>query len=279
MRQVNQIPKVIHYCWFGGNPLPELAEKCIASWKKYCPDYEIVEWNESNYDINACAYTREAYQAQKWAFVSDYARFDILYHYGGVYFDTDVELLRPLDDILEKGAFFGIEQNGDNTMVAPGLGMAAPAGLALYEHILASYSQAHFICPDGSYNQTTVVKYTTDILRERGLGVSEDAQCIDGIWIYPWDYFCPMKYETGAITITDNTYSIHHYSASWFSKEELAAYHFSLKASKLFGQKVGKALGRLHSLPYRVKKKIKQKGFWGAARFALQKIANRGRKS
>ena len=106
------IPKTIHYCWFGGNPLPELAQKCIASWEKFCPGYEIIEWNESNFDFSDCAYAMEAYEAKKWAFVSDYARFKILYENGGVYFDTDVEVIKPIDDIIEQGAFFGCEQDG-----------------------------------------------------------------------------------------------------------------------------------------------------------------------
>ena len=115
------IPKIIHYCWFGGNPLPASALKCIESWRKYCPDYEIKEWNESNYDVNKIRYSSQAYQAKKYAFVSDYARFDILYQWGGLYFDTDVEVIRPIDDILAKGAFLGLETS---ETVNPGLGMA-----------------------------------------------------------------------------------------------------------------------------------------------------------
>ena len=166
------IPRVIHYCWFGGNPLPEEAKKCIESWKRYCPDYEIIRWDESNYDVNSCAYIQEAYQAKKWAFVSDYARFDILYHHGGVYFDTDVELVASIEDILEKGAFLGVEQPiGDDLSikVAPGLGMAAEAGHPLYRQILNMYGDLHFLHPDGSPNQITVVKYTTDLLLSYGL--------------------------------------------------------------------------------------------------------------
>ena len=121
------IPKVIHYCWFGGNPLPESAKKCIDSWKKYCPDYEIVEWNENNFDISKNQYCREAYEAGKWAFVSDFARFDIIYKYGGVYFDTDVEVIKPIDSLIEQGAFMGVERNKPIN-VAPGLGIAASKG-------------------------------------------------------------------------------------------------------------------------------------------------------
>ena len=104
-----QIPKVIHYCWFGGNPLPELAKKCIASWRKYLPDYEIKEWNEQNFDVNQVMFTEEAYKLKNYAYVSDYVRFWVLYHYGGIYFDTDVEVIRPLDDIIARGSFLGFE--------------------------------------------------------------------------------------------------------------------------------------------------------------------------
>lgn len=121
------IPKIIHYCWFGRGPLPELAQKCIASWKKYLPDYEIKEWNEDNFDVNIIPYTAEAYQAKKYAFVSDYARFWIMYHYGGIYFDTDVEVIRPMDDIVANGNFMGFEvdPDGENTI---GRGSVIAAG-------------------------------------------------------------------------------------------------------------------------------------------------------
>lgn len=272
MNKCNQIPRVIHYCWFGGNPLPDFALRCIESWKKNCPDYEIIEWNESNYDVNSCAYIREAYQARKWAFVSDFARFDILYRYGGVYFDTDVELIRPIDDLLERGAFFGLEQHTQCPMINPGLGMAAAPGHPIYEKILSAYSGWHFLNSDGNYNQTTVVKYTTDILAEFGWNEARGIQCVSGIWIYPWDYFCPMMYETGEITLTENTRSIHHYSATWLTKEELAAHMFGARVSKRFGVKIGRALERIYSFPYRVRKKVELKGFWGAVKFALDKL-------
>lgn len=121
------IPKIIHYCWFGGKPLPKSAIKCINSWKKLFPDYEIREWNESNFDVNMIPYTKEAYVAKKYAFVSDFARFWILHEYGGIYFDTDVEVIRPMTDILLKGAYFGME---NYSSINPGLGMAAPIGHA-----------------------------------------------------------------------------------------------------------------------------------------------------
>ena len=142
------IPKVIHYCWFGRNTLPPLAVKCIESWKKYFPDYEIKEWNEENFNVNIIPYTKEAYEMKKYAFVSDYARFWILYHYGGLYFDTDVEVIRPMDDIIDKGPFMGCEKNIDNNgetilAVAPGLGLGANPGLGLYSELLQLYSTFH----------------------------------------------------------------------------------------------------------------------------------------
>lgn len=165
------IPKVIHYCWFGRSQLPNLAIKCIDSWKKYAPDYEIKEWNESNFNLDICDYVSEAYNEKMWAFVSDYARFWILHNEGGVYFDTDVELVKPIDDILKKGAFFGLErrENCDESksiLVAPGLGMAVEARNKIYKEILDYYEKIHFVNTDGTYNKTTVVTHVTTVFRE-----------------------------------------------------------------------------------------------------------------
>jgi hypothetical protein len=209
------IPKIIHYCWFGGNPLPELAKKCIASWKVYFPDYEIKEWNESNYDVHKIPYMSEAYQAKKHAFVSDYARFDILYKYGGIYFDTDVEIIKPFDDILKNGGFMGFETTGK---VAAGLGIGCNAGLGIVYQILEFYATIHFLNTDGSYNLQTVVEYITAILKKNRLKDENIIQYLDGITIYPTDYFAPIYY--GKLTITENTHSIHHYAASWYSPWE-----------------------------------------------------------
>ena len=167
------IPKIIHYCWFGGNPLPKDALVCIASWKKFLPDYEIKEWNESNFDVNCCPYVREAYEAKKYAFVSDYARFSVLYQEGGLYFDTDVEIIKNMDYIVAAGNFMGFEQNlatkisnsGVKLGVNPGLALGARKGLEFDKEILEFYeTRTHF-----DMNEGTVVDYTTNILRKHGL--------------------------------------------------------------------------------------------------------------
>lgn len=209
------IPKVIHYCWFGGNPLTELAEKCIESWRKHFPDYQIVEWNENNFDINCCTYVRQAYEAKKWAFVSDYARFKILYESGGIYFDTDVEVIKPFDHILEKGGFMGCE-NAQGS-VNPGLGIALPPGLDIIKEILDDYEASEFLKPDGSCDLTTIVERTTNLLKRYGLVETSQIQQIADIYIYPMEYFCPIDIETGKMHITNNTYSIHRYDGSWIT--------------------------------------------------------------
>ena len=237
------IPKVIHYCWFGGNPLPKSAQKCIASWRKYLPDYEIKEWNESNFDVNIIPYTAEAYKAKKYAFVSDYARFWILYKYGGLYFDTDVEVIKNMDDIIAKGPFMGCENEakagttpsqlgvapGLGLGVNPGLGLGVNPGLELYGEILDIYKYKHYILPDGSFSTDTVVTITTDLLCKYGLKNTAEEQKIAGILIYPKEYFCPKDWKTGKISFGLNTYTIHHYDATWLS----CSVKFKLQVKKL----------------------------------------------
>lgn len=212
------IPKTIHYCWFGRNPLPESAQKCIASWRKFFPDYEIIEWNEDNFDVNGIQYTSDAYKAKKYAFVSDYARFKILYENGGLYFDTDVEVIRPMDDIIEKGAFMGVEVepvNGSGIAVNPGLGMGAENGNRIYKEILDFYSRHNFHLEDGRLNPYAVVRITTDHLLRNGLKQEYGIQTVDDITVYPADYFNPLDDATGRLNKTVNTRSVHWYTKTW----------------------------------------------------------------
>lgn len=236
-----EIPKIIHYCWFGGNPLPDLAIKCIESWKKYCPDYEIKEWNENNFDINSCDYIREAYAKKRWAFISDYARFKILYEFGGLYFDTDVELIHEIDDLISKGPFMGEEMGisdalSKNFTVAPGLGLAANPGLDLYKEIINYYEGIHFINEDGEeILLDTVVTKTTRLLAEHGFAGNGSVEEVNGIFIYPPDFFCPKNFRTGELCITENTRSIHYYTASWLNKKENRWNNVELWIGKHFG--------------------------------------------
>lgn len=221
--------KTIHYCWFGRGEMPPLAIKCIESWRKFLPDYEIKEWNEDNFDIHCTPYVEEAYNARKYAFVSDYARFYILYKYGGLYFDTDVELIRPMDEIIAKGPFMGVENNGlDHSQLSrklsrgeyyvnPGLGMGAEAGMESYKEMLNDYQQSHFILPDGKMNTDNVVSRMTRVLQRHGLKITDEIQQVADITIYPKDWMCPIRITDGKMTITPNTVSIHHYAASWTS--------------------------------------------------------------
>lgn len=213
------IPKIIHYCWFGGKPLPPLALKCIESWRKYLPDYEIREWNEDNFDVNIIPYTSEAYAMKKYAFVSDYARFWILYKYGGIYFDTDVEVIRPMDDIIEKGNFMGCETDGGKgataNAVAPGLGLGVNPGLGLVKELLDYYSGKHFEFHPDIRSQETIVHITTRILQQNGLKDVAGIQETCGLWIYPSEYFCPVNVTTMRLHITKNTRTIHHYAGTW----------------------------------------------------------------
>ena len=238
----NKIPKIIHYCWFGGSPLPPLAQRCIASWKKYLPEYEIREWNESNFDVHCCRYAEEAYNAKKWAFVSDYARFKILYDHGGLYFDTDVEVIKPLDGILARGGFMGVESYSDDPNVNPGLGLAVAPGLGLYNELYTAYHSRKFINDDGSMNQKTVVQYTTECLASHGLTNTREIQFVAGIYIYPKEYFCPMDYQTGKVTITNNTYSIHHFAASWVAPHNRARGKIYKTLYRLFGKRAADSI-------------------------------------
>ena len=275
---VVMIPKNIHYCWFGGQPLPELATKCINSWKAYFPEYSIIEWNESNFDINCCAYVREAYKAKKWAFVSDYARFFILYNYGGIYFDTDVEVIKDMSEILRDGAFMGTEPvsndiPGFQQEINPGLGLAVEAGNEIYKQMLNFYENTHYIFYDGSVNDQTVVKYTTNLLYQYGYKGINKIQEINGIKIYPPQYFCPQNYETGELNITEKTYSIHHFAATWQSLWDKII--LRIERCKKGRKSVEYKLRRVMSFPFRVINKIDKMGIINTIGFILKKISSK----
>lgn len=209
------IPQLIHYCWFGGNEKPEIVLRCIESWKTYMPDYKIIEWNESNYDVLKSAFMSEAYAQKKWAFVSDYARFDILNQHGGIYVDTDVEFLRPIpEEILAYEAFTGYEHAGK---VSPGLIFAAVPGFGITQELLQAYNTMHFVV-DGNIVYKTVNMVTTEILQQHARLESGTFQVIDGLAIYPSAYFCGYDQDVMEYDIRPETISVHHYAGTWMKK-------------------------------------------------------------
>ena len=202
------IPKKIHYCWFGNNPLPKSVQRCIKSWSQYCPDYEIIEWNEGNYNVNKIPFIDKAYKEKKYAFVSDYARLDIIYNEGGIYLDTDVEIINNIDSLLTHNCFLGFEFAGE---VNTGIGFGAIQNHQFIYENMQYYHNAKF----DMNNIITCVNVTSSLLLEKGLQAIDENQIIDDIYIYSTEYFCPLNYKTNELNITTNTYSIHHYDATW----------------------------------------------------------------
>ena len=209
------IPKIIHYCWFGGNEKPKLAKKCIESWKKFCPDYEIVEWNEQNFDVNMNAYTKMCYENKKFAFLTDYVRLFVVEKYGGIYFDTDVEVLCSFDDMLDNEAFFGFE---NSEYINTGVGFGAEKSNILVIQMLEEYAKLL----DGKHGVISCPELNTKALVKYGLRCEGTKQQLEHGEVYPIDYFNPYDDTTGRIQKTKNTHSVHWFAKSWMgSKQKL----------------------------------------------------------
>lgn len=211
------IPKKIHYCWFGNNPIPDKYKKWMESWHKYCSDYEIIEWNESNYDVTKNPYMKRAYENRKWGFVPDYARLDIIYNYGGIYLDTDVELIANFDDLLYQKGFMGFEKN---KYINLGLGFGGVQGLKILKDMMEVYNEISFVNDDNSLNLKASPSYSTDVLRGKGLKLNGEYQIVEDLTIFPEKTFSGKSISTRRIRLTDYSKSIHHYDGSWVSKEE-----------------------------------------------------------
>ena len=206
------IPKIIHYVWFGGKPFGEVEEKCIASWKKYCPDYEIKLWNEDNFDLEAAGiYAQQAYDEKQWAFVSDVARLYVLKEYGGIYMDTDMEVIKPLDDFLKLPAFFGFEIE---TEISTGIIGAEPHH-PFIEEWYQDYADRTFIKEDGTHDRKTNVIRITEIMEEKGFKMDNTKQTFEDVTLFPREYFSPKDYYTREVDDTKNTYAIHQFTGSW----------------------------------------------------------------
>lgn len=208
------IPKVIHYCWFGHSEKNNKVKKCIESWKKHCPDYQIIEWNESNCNIDDNPYLKMCYENKKYAFLTDYLRLQIIYQNGGLYFDTDVELVKTFDDLLQYSAFFGFETN---EYVNTGEGFGVEAGNSIVKQMLDEYD----ILLDGRNGTRGCPILNTNALLKFGLIQNGKKQIIENAIIFPSDYFNPYDDPTGVLTLTDNTYSIHWYGKSWMDKKTI----------------------------------------------------------
>ncbi len=204
------IPKVIHYCWFGRNKKSKSVLKCIESWKKFCPDYMVIEWNEDNFDIDCIPFVRQAYDAKKWAFVTDYARLKIIYENGGIYLDTDVEIIKSPDDLLELEAFAGFE---GTEHIATGLGFGAQKGQKMIYELMVDYHGRDFSADDCKNLICPVIN--TEVFLKHGLRPDGTMQLVNGVTVFPKEYFNPKDNQTYELNITEKTYSVHHYDASW----------------------------------------------------------------
>lgn len=256
------IPKIIHYCWFGGKPLPELAIKCIESWKKYCPDFEIIQWDESNFDITCNDYCKEAYEQKKYAFVSDVARLMIVNKFGGVYLDTDVELIKPIDDLLVNKAFFGFE---DDEYINTGLGFGSCSDNPVLEALLDDYKNIHYKLEEELFDNIPCTIRNDAVFSRFGLNkFSKTPQEIEGCLFLTKEYLCPINPSTRECNICQKTYSIHRFAGSWLTPEDeltlkIRTGIFSKNSSKFFDY-----LARLLAcLRYRgIKKSLQQTKKW-----------------
>ena len=252
---MNNIPKVIHYCWFGHGQKSELIIKCMESWKKYFPDFEIIEWNESNFDVNQHPYCKEAYEQKKWAFVSDYARLAIIYKYGGYYFDTDVEVLKRFDDMLQDYGYLCFEHTSnvpEENEVASGLGFAAKPESEIVAGMLAEYDNLHFL-NNGEMDLTPCPRRNTSALVKSGLRQDGSMQVLGDMKVYPFEYFCGIDIANSHPAITDKTCTVHHYTATWKEKpsiREMVIYGCIVPClQKLLGyEKYDKLIGLKHKM-------------------------------
>lgn len=211
------IPKIIHYCWFGRGEMPEMAQKCIASWHRYMPDYEYKLWNEDNFDVNSVSYTKEAYEAKKYAFVTDYVRLWALYHEGGIYMDTDVEVYKAFDDLLCWKAFAGFE--GSKHLPLGTCVMASESHGEWVKEQMDCYQGRRFVTKDGAMDLTTNVQFITSTMRDKGFVQNGKEQDYKDLHVFPVDYFCPRQ-TTGEYMRTENTYCDHLGLGSWIEHND-----------------------------------------------------------
>ncbi len=242
LRDMESIPRIVHYCWFGGKEKPDIVKRCIDSWNEILSEYEIREWNEDNFNIDCNSYVREAYELKKFAFVSDYVRVHALYNFGGIYLDTDVEVFKSFDDLLYHNSFWGFEQ--ENYIATSTIGAAK--GNELIKRFLDSYEKKNFMKEDGNYDDLTNVAIVTEILKDIGLKINGEYQEIEGIGtFYPQTYFSPYDYINCRKFITKNTYAIHHFYKSWLPPKARFKSNIKIIVSKVIG---GENIARIRKI-------------------------------
>lgn len=245
----SSIPKIIHFCWFSPTPgasYPELVQNCINSWKQMLPNYTFMEWNAENSALNACDYVKEAFEAKKYAFVSDYVRLDALNRYGGIYLDTDVMVLRSFDPLLSNQAFAGLE-----TSVSVGTCViGSQPGNPLIQQMLEDYHKRHFLLSDGSYDTTPNPVMLTKSCQKKGLQLQNKEQILPDIHIYPMTYFCPFHpYRKESECFSEHTYSNHLFNGAWIDPETKQAMLYTQKFKQVLGEHLG---GHLGAFIYRI---------------------------
>lgn len=231
------IPKRIHYCWFGEHPLGKLEQRCVESWMRICPDYEIVLWNEKNSPLEDNEYVQQAFHMRKWAFVSDYVRLKVISEYGGIYLDTDVEVLKPLDEFLDQSGFLGFESLKNVATCVIGSVKHHP----FLNWLVQEYDKRTFCSTDGRWDDTTNTRWLTAILCDMGLQRNGMLQFLSDIAIYPPDIFCPRNLQTGKLCLTERSAAIHHFAGSWMTPRQ----RFHTKAAQYLGVENTRRLKRL----------------------------------
>ena len=220
--------KTIHYCWFGKNKMEDNVLSCINSWQKHFPNYQVKVWNENNFDIKCCEYVKEAYQSKQYAFVSDYVRLYVLYHEGGLYLDTDYEVLKNFEDLLNEELVLSFEKEGKIQTCM----IYAKKNNQLIKKIMEYYHTTHFLNYDGTFNTKTNVDIITDYLFELGLIEKDSYQQLENIKIYPTEYFCPFDFETGKLNMTSKTVGIHNFAGSWLTNDQKSYFNLKRKFGK-----------------------------------------------
>ena len=246
--------KKIHYCWFGGKPLPKKVKACIKTWKKYLPDYEIIEWNEKNFDINVCPFVKQAYENKKWAFVSDYARIYALYKEGGIYFDTDVKVLKDITHILDKDMFFGYEDSG---FVGTAVIGTKEKNNKYVKEILDYYNKLEEFNPDIMYNYANPVIITKILKKYKSKTDADGIEVVDNsVYIYPRDYFFPLSYNYAEREFTENTCMVHLFNATWTSRGERRTINIYRKFGPKFGKILNSSINKIGDLKSNFKKSL-----------------------